>query len=61
MFSVYCHRHQSRVVLGPRAIQALLNTSQGVVLQWRCHCGATGAERLSRNTTAHSQPAKPAA
>ena len=42
MFAVYCPHHQSRVLLGSRSIQALVNTGHGVELHWRCRCGAEG-------------------
>ena len=45
MFLVDCHQHGAPVLLGPRSIRALTNTSDGIVLQWTCHCGATGAQR----------------
>jgi hypothetical protein len=48
MFAVYCPRHRSQVLLGPRSIQSLVNTPDGVVMQWECHCGAVGTMRTGR-------------
>ncbi|MGH9136107.1 MAG: hypothetical protein ACRD0G_03550 [Acidimicrobiales bacterium] len=42
MFDVHCPQHGSRVLLGARSIEALTNTDHGVVVHWRCRCGATG-------------------
>jgi hypothetical protein len=53
MFDIYCHRHQSRVLLGPRSIERLENTPSGVVLHWRCRCGAHGTEAFGRSVPAH--------
>jgi hypothetical protein len=52
MFDVYCPHHRSRVLLGPRSIESLANTAHGVVLRWRCHCGATGTRQF------HSRPGR---
>jgi hypothetical protein len=46
MFDVFCPRHGRLVLLGPRNIVALENTTDGIVLRWRCRCGATGTELL---------------
>jgi hypothetical protein len=43
MFTVHCPNEQAEVLLGPRRIERLENTPDGIVLHWRCHCGATGA------------------
>lgn len=48
MFTVFCPRHQSRVLLGPRAIDDLVTTPDGVVLHWHCRCGATGTVLTGR-------------
>ena len=45
MFAVYCPGHRARVLLGPRSIDALVNTEDGVELHWRCRCGAHGVHR----------------
>lgn len=42
MFTVHCPRHGTRVLLGPRAVDALVTTDRGIELHWRCRCGATG-------------------
>ncbi|MGH9247411.1 MAG: hypothetical protein ACRD29_24485 [Acidimicrobiales bacterium] len=42
MFAVDCPGHGSRVLLGPRAIEELVNTDAGIVVRWRCRCGTTG-------------------
>jgi hypothetical protein len=48
MFVTYCPRHQARVLLGTSAIEDLVNTPGGVVVRWRCHCGASGAHVTGR-------------
>ncbi|MGH9114163.1 MAG: hypothetical protein ACRDZN_17955 [Acidimicrobiales bacterium] len=48
MFSIHCPLHRSRVLLGPRAIESLANTPDGVILHWRCTCGARGTQRYGR-------------
>jgi len=53
MFDVYCPSHDSRVLLGPRSIEAIVNTPNGVQLRWRCRCGATGTLRTGRPAHAH--------
>jgi hypothetical protein len=42
MFTIYCPRHQSRMLLGSRSIKSLVNTPDGVFLHWQCRCGAEG-------------------
>lgn len=42
MFEVYCPTHQSRVLLSSSCIEALHNTPDGIVLEWRCWCGDRG-------------------
>jgi hypothetical protein len=48
MFDVHCPSHGCRVLLGPRSIRTIENDVDGVSVQWRCHCGATGTERFGR-------------
>ena len=48
MFDVYCPTHRSRVLLGPRCIQALTNTADGVIVEWRCYCGTYGTHSFAR-------------
>lgn len=42
MFSVHCPEAGAEVLLGPRSIRSMHNTSEGVVSYFRCRCGATG-------------------
>ena len=42
MFEVFCPSHQSAVLLSTSRITALHNTSEGVVVEWRCWCGQAG-------------------
>jgi hypothetical protein len=46
MFDVECQGHGCRVLLGPRAIERLANTPNGVVVYWRCFCGTRGRTRF---------------
>ena len=57
MFAIDCPRHQAKVLLGPRAVEQLVNTEDGVALRWRCHCGATGVETFGRAETTAARPA----
>jgi hypothetical protein len=63
MFDIHCPRHQSAVLLGPRAVEALENTDDGVVMHWRCRCGETGTLVLGRRSESRPVPvpARPAA
>jgi hypothetical protein len=42
MFTVHCPGHRARVLLGPRSIERLVNTDDGIALHWRCRCGSSG-------------------
>jgi hypothetical protein len=42
MFAVHCPRHRSRVLLDTSAVDALEASPDGVVVHWRCSCGARG-------------------
>jgi hypothetical protein len=53
MFAVHCPRHGRQVLLGPRSIQSLENTAEGVVLHWECRCGAVGTVRTGRPHRVH--------
>jgi hypothetical protein len=48
MFDVYCPRHGTRVLLGSRSIESVVNTVDGITVQWRCRCGATGTLTTGR-------------
>jgi hypothetical protein len=48
MFSVYCPADGARVLLGTDDITALTNTPSGVLVEWRCPCGASGTWRARR-------------
>jgi hypothetical protein len=66
MFDIYCPTHQTRVLLGPRSIESLVNTEEGVVVHWRCRCGTrgtllTGRRPPSVNHVARSASAASAA
>lgn len=42
MFDIYCVREGARTLLGPRQITSLHNTSEGIVVYFRCRCGQPG-------------------
>jgi hypothetical protein len=42
MFTVNCPGHRARVLLGPRSIERLVDTDDGIAIEWRCHCGSRG-------------------
>jgi hypothetical protein len=43
MFEVYCPGHGSPVLLDFSRIEAIHNTAEGPVLDWRCWCGTCGS------------------
>ncbi len=61
MFEIHCPHHQARVLLGPRAIEALETTPDGVVLHWRCRCGTRGTLTTGRRSSAVTHPTQLAA
>jgi hypothetical protein len=60
MFDVECQGHGCRVLLGPRAIERLINTPDGVVLYWRCFCGTQGTTRFGAADDAAPLTTEPA-
>jgi hypothetical protein len=61
MFDIYCPGHQSRVLLGSRSIESIVNTADGIELRWRCRCGATGTELSGRRSSVTAPPVARAA
>ena len=63
MFTAHCPRHLAPVLLGPRSIERVVNTTGGVEVSWRCHCGAKSTHITGRRaeTTAANRLALPAA
>jgi hypothetical protein len=49
MFSLYCPRHQARVLLGPDNIEGIATCAGGIELEWRCSCGEVGVEHLGQH------------
>jgi len=45
MFDVYCPGHRARVILDTSRIEAMHNTAEGPMVDWRCWCGARGSLR----------------
>ena len=52
MFDAYCTREGARALLGPRNILSLHNTSEGIVVYFRCHCGQPGVSVWGRDRAA---------
>jgi hypothetical protein len=48
MFDIYCPTHRSRMLLGPDHIEALTNTHDGPIIEWRCFCGTRGTHSFGR-------------
>ena len=48
MFSVYCDRHHSRVLLTTRHIRRLRNGPDGIDVLFRCTCGHEGVWHTGR-------------
>lgn len=42
MFDAYCRHCRARVLLTTRRILSLHNTSQGILVYFRCWCGTAG-------------------
>lgn len=42
MFEIYCHVHGSPVLVDWSRIEAMHDSDEGPVLDWRCWCGARG-------------------
>jgi hypothetical protein len=48
MFTVYCKRHASNVLLDSGNIVDVTNSTRGIVVNWECYCGHHGALVRSR-------------
>ena len=48
MFAVYCEGHGQRVLLSSDHIEAILNSPDGLAVQWRCDQGHRGCWRPGR-------------
>lgn len=59
MFSVHCETIGRPTLLGPHAITSIENTADGMVMYYRCHCGASGFVTGGRGvtSTSHHGPA----
>jgi hypothetical protein len=51
MFEVYCPSHGSRVLLSTSRIEAMHNTRDGIVVEWRCWCGEHGTTGTPPSST----------
>ena len=51
MFTVHCPGHGTRVLLGSRSVDALVNTEHGIVVHWHCRCGTRGTLRTGAATS----------
>lgn len=61
MFDAYCRHCRARVLLTTRRILSLHNTSQGILVYFRCWCGTpgiwiTGRRRKTAPPAAKAQP-----
>ena len=48
MFSVYCPRHGSDVLLSESRINGLDNSAGDITVRWTCYCGHAGASHTGR-------------
>jgi hypothetical protein len=56
MVEIYCPTHRSRVLLSASRIEAIRNTGDGPILDWRCWCGTRGSlVHGLRSTHRHTQ------
>lgn len=57
MFAIYCHIHESRVLLDSSRIEGMRQSTEGPVLDWRCWCGARGSLVAgNRSVPRHIEP-----
>ena len=49
VFSAYCPDHGSAVLMGPGNIEGLHNTTHGITIRFRCHCGYRGTLHNGRS------------
>lgn len=49
MFDVFCPTCEARVLLTPRRIERMRNTTKGIAVSWRCWCGTRGELRTGRS------------
>lgn len=56
MFPVHC-AHHGRLVLLPYGRIRVENTTQGIVVHYRCTCGHDGAERMGALATTDAEDA----
>lgn len=54
MFSVYCDEYGKEVLLSTRAVSSMRNTSEGIVLYYRCACGQPGVMTTGRKAKSPS-------
>ena len=57
MFQVHCHVHESAVLLDWSHVEAVHDSAEGPVLDWRCWCGARG--RLIAGTRSEPRTIEP--
>jgi hypothetical protein len=60
MFTAHCPGHRAEVLLGPRSIESLVNTPDGVVVHWRCACGARGTKTARHGASTPTRRPAPA-
>jgi hypothetical protein len=53
MFQVFCPDHRAQVLLSVGRIEAIRNTADGMVVEWRCWCGHRGRS-LDGRTLPHA-------
>jgi hypothetical protein len=51
MFSVYCSSCDTEVLVSTRRILSMHNTSEGIVIYYRCICGEAGVMATGRSAT----------
>lgn len=56
MFEVFCPEHGREVLLTTRHIERISNTPVGVIIEWRCWCGATGKLQGAKRPASQQAP-----
>lgn len=52
MFTVFCPRHQVRVLILPSMIDHIDNSRDGIDVHYHCSCGYPGVWRTGRSSAA---------
>lgn len=57
MFTIYCPRHQARVLIWPSGLDGIVNHDGVIDVHFHCTCGYRGVHRTGRKATEETQEA----